>query len=47
LNEYNGIHPTADTPALIKRDGSGRRAMPGVARPRFYVSMLLQPVFRS
>jgi hypothetical protein len=26
----NGMHPTADTPALIKINRSGRRVMPGV-----------------
>jgi hypothetical protein len=28
----NGMHPTADTTALIKRNRSGRRVMPGVRR---------------
>jgi hypothetical protein len=26
----NGMHPTADTPALIYINGAGRRVMPGV-----------------
>jgi hypothetical protein len=28
----NGMHPTADTTALVYIKGSGRRVMPGVMR---------------